>query len=154
VMFHENIWGVRRSWEAEIVEQIPFERVVWRSKGPLQTVGVATFHRLSDILTRVQVNMDFQPQGLFERTASGTRIARRALRSDLMRFRAFVEMRDDVTGVWRGVIEENEVSESPTEHDERRRPGASERRSMHERGAPGRRRRPRRVAKSTATGTR
>jgi uncharacterized membrane protein len=120
VMFHENIWGVRRSWEAEIVEQIPCERIVWRGKGQVQVVGVATFHRLSDNLTRVQVNMDFQPKGLFEKTASGMRLSRRALKSDLMRFRAFVEMRDEATGDWKGVIEEGEVSESPEEHEEQR----------------------------------
>ena len=126
VMFHENIWGVRRSWEAEIVEQKPCERIVWRSKGQVKTVGVATFHRLSDNLTRVQVNMDFQPQGLFEKTASGMRISRRALRSDLMRFRAFVEMRDDTTGDWRGTIEEGEVTESPEDAEERDEAAASE----------------------------
>jgi uncharacterized membrane protein len=120
VMFHENIWGVRRSWEAEIVEQTPCERIVWRSKGPLQSVGVATFHRLSDNLTRVQVNMDFQPKGLFEKTASGMRMSRRALASDLMRFRAFVEMRDDATGAWRGTIEEGEVTETPDEAEDAR----------------------------------
>src|SRR3954453_13183140 len=118
VLFHENIWGIRRSWEAEIVEQQPCERIVWRSKGPLQTVGVATFHRLSDNLTRVQVNLDFQPQGLFERTASGMRLSRRELHSDLMRFRAFVEMRDDATGSWLGTIEEGEVTETPEEAEE------------------------------------
>jgi uncharacterized membrane protein len=120
VMFNENIWGVRRSWEAEIVEQKPCERVVWRSNGPVATVGVATFHRLSDNLTRIQINMDHQPKGLFEKTASGTRISRRALRSDLMRFKAFVEMRDDATGAWRGVVEEGEVAESPEEREEKR----------------------------------
>jgi len=118
LMFNENIWGVRRSWEAEIVEQKPCERIVWRSKGPLQTVGVATFHRLSDNLTRVQINMDFQPQGLFEKTASGMRLSRRALRSDLMRFKAFMEMRDDTTGSWRGTIEEGEVTETPEDAEQ------------------------------------
>jgi len=122
VMFHENIWGVRRSWEAEIVEQKPCERIVWRSKGPLQTLGVATFHRLSDNLTRVQINMDFQPKGLFEKTASGMRLSRRALASDLMRFRAFVEMRDDATGDWRGTIEDGEVTETPEEAEQAREP--------------------------------
>src|SRR5919112_635367 len=120
LMWHENIWGVRRSWEAEITEQIPCERIAWRSNGGPQTVGVATFHRMSDRLTRVYVNLDFQPQGLFEKTASGMRISRRALKSDLMRFKAFVEMRDEATGDWRGVIEEGEVAESPEEHEETR----------------------------------
>ena len=109
LMWHENIWGVRRSWEAEIVEQKPLERIVWRSKGGTQHVGVVTFHRLSDRLTRVIVTMDYQPKGLFEKTASGTRMSRRALKSDLMRFKAYVEMGDEATGAWRGEIEEGEV---------------------------------------------
>jgi uncharacterized membrane protein len=111
LMWHENIWGVRRSWEAEITEQRPCERIAWKSKGGPQVVGVVTFHKLADNLTRVQVNMDFQPKGLFEKTASGFRMSRRALASDLMRFKAFIEMRDDATGAWRGEIEEGELVE-------------------------------------------
>jgi uncharacterized membrane protein len=113
LMWHENIWGVRRSWEADIEEQIPCERIVWRSKGATQTIGVVTFHRLSDNLTRIAVTMDFQPEGLFEKAASGTRISRRALRSDLMRFKAFVELGDEATGEWRGRIEDGEAVEEP-----------------------------------------
>ncbi|HEY4276743.1 MAG TPA: SRPBCC family protein [Conexibacter sp.] len=109
LMWHENIWGVRRSWEAEITDQRPNERIAWRSKGGPESVGVVTFHRLSDRLTRIYVTFDFQPHGLFEKTASGMRISRRALRSDLMRFKAFVEMEDEATGAWRGEIEEGEV---------------------------------------------
>jgi len=119
LMWHENIWGVRRSWEAEIVEQIPCERIVWRSKGGTKSVGVVTFHRLSDHLTRIAITMDFQPKGLFEKTSSGLRISRRALRSDLMRLKAFLELRDEATGTWRGVIEDGEVTEQRDEDDER-----------------------------------
>jgi uncharacterized membrane protein len=118
LMWHENIWGVRRSWEAEIEEQVPCERLVWRSKGGTQSIGVVTFHRLSDNLTRVQITMDFQPKGLFEKAASGTRISRRALKSDLMRFKAFIELRDEATGEWRGQIVEGERVDE--ERDEER----------------------------------
>jgi uncharacterized membrane protein len=123
LMWHENIWGVRRSWEAEIVEQKPCERIVWRGTGQTQTTGVVTFHRLSDNLTRIYVNLDFQPKGMFEKAASGMRLSRRALRSDLMRFKAFVEMRDEATGSWRGRIEDGDVVDSQDERDE---PEASE----------------------------
>jgi hypothetical protein len=115
LMWHENIWGVRRSWEAEITEQVPCERLVWRSRGGPQTLGVVTFHRLSENLTRIAITMDFQPQGLFEKVASGTRISRRALRSDLMRLKAFIELRDEPTGQWRGRIEDGE----PVEEEQR-----------------------------------
>jgi len=125
LMWHENVWGVRRSWEAEITEQTPCERIVWRSKGGPQTIGVVTFHRLSDNLTRILITMDFQPKGLFEKAASGTRISRRALKSDLMRFKAFIELHDEATGEWRGRIEDGEVvddqgdDEARVDEDER-----------------------------------
>jgi chemotaxis protein histidine kinase CheA len=115
LMWHENIWGVRRSWEAEITDQAPCERIAWRSKGGTQTIGVVTFHRLSDTLTRVLMTVDFQPKGLFEKTASGTRISRRAIKSDLMRFKAFVELRDEATGEWRGRIEDGELADEEPE---------------------------------------
>ncbi len=118
LMWHENIWGVRRSWEAEITEQTPCERLVWRSKNGPQTLGVVTFHRLSDNLTRIMITMDFQPKGLFEKTSSGTRISRRALKSDLMRFKAFIELRDEATGSWEGRIEDGEVVDEQDEGDD------------------------------------
>src|SRR3954454_23668970 len=40
LMWHENIWGIRRSYESEIVEQDPCRRIEWRSKGGVQVVGV------------------------------------------------------------------------------------------------------------------
>jgi uncharacterized membrane protein len=118
LMWHENVWGVRRSWEAEITDQTPCERIAWRSNGGPQTIGVVTFHRLSDRLTRIYITMDFQPKGLFEKAASGMRISRRALRSDLMRFKAFVELKDEATGAWRGRIEDGEVVDEQDEGED------------------------------------
>jgi hypothetical protein len=84
--------------------------------------------------------MDFQPQGLFEKAASGLRMSRRALKSDLMRFKAYIEMRDEATGAWRGRIEEGEVVETPggereaqePEAEERERPEGREREDLEE----------------------
>ena len=91
-------------------------------------MGVVTFHEIGDRLTRIQVNMDFQPKGLFEKAASGMRLSRRALKSDLMRFKAFIEMRDEATGEWRGRIEEGEVVQTPRgeREEEERDEGAEE----------------------------
>ena len=118
VVWHENIWGVRREWEAEITEQQPNERIAWKSLSGTPTTGVVTFHQLSDRLTRIEVTLDFQPQGLFEKTASGIRMSRRALKSDLMRFKAFIEMPDQETGARTGRVEEGEVVEEEPEAEE------------------------------------
>jgi uncharacterized membrane protein len=118
LMWHENIWGVRRSWESEITDQKPCEKIAWRSKSGPQSIGVVTFHELADRLTRIYITMDFQPQGLFEKTASGMRMSRRALKSDLMRFKAYAELKDEPTGGWFGTIEDGEVVDDGSEQGE------------------------------------
>jgi uncharacterized membrane protein len=131
LVWHENIWGVRRQWESEITEQRPNERVAWEAtSGSPQQKGVVTFHSLSDRLTRVEITLDQQPKGLFEKASSGLRMTRRALKSDLMRFKAFIETREEETGAWRGEVEEGEVVEG----DERpEREGGETRRAQRRR---------------------
>jgi uncharacterized membrane protein len=119
LIWHEKIWGIRRQWEAEIVEQRPNERIVWRSTSGPQNVGVVNFHQLHDPrLSRVQVNLDFQPTGLIEKTGSGWRAAIRALDTDLRRFKAFVEMKDAATGGWRGRIKDAEIQPEEQQGEE------------------------------------
>src|SRR3954469_831433 len=117
VVFSEKIWGVRRQWEAEIVEQVPDERIVWKTVSGTSHVGVVTFHELSDRLTRIELNIDIDPEGPIEKIARGARFAKRAARADLKRFKAFVEMRDEETGAWRGAIEDGEVVEEDDYED-------------------------------------
>jgi uncharacterized membrane protein len=107
--WEEKIWFARRQWEAEIVEQIPDERIKWRTVSGTSHVGQVTFHRLDDELTRVMISMDFQPSGLIEKMGSGLRFAKRAAESDLARFKAFIETHGQETGAWRGRIEDGEV---------------------------------------------
>jgi len=112
LVWHEKIWGVRRQWEAEITEQRPNERIAWKSLSGPQHIGVINFHQLHDPrLSRVQVNLDFQPTGLIEKTGRGWRAAIRALDTDLQRFKAFVEMKDSTTGAWRGRVKDGEVQQ-------------------------------------------
>src|SRR3954468_8296982 len=83
VVFYEKIWGVSRQWEAEIVEQVPDERIVWRTVSGMQHVGVVTFHDLAERLTRIELNLDIDPEGPLEKIARGARFAKRAVRADL-----------------------------------------------------------------------
>ncbi|HEY4347811.1 MAG TPA: SRPBCC family protein [Gaiellaceae bacterium] len=109
VVWTENIWGRKRNWNVEITEQIPRERIAWEIKGGGQGVGVITFHALAPKLTRIEVVFDWQPRGIVEKLGSGMRVHRRAARTDLYRFKAFVETRNDATGGWRGRIEDGSV---------------------------------------------
>jgi uncharacterized protein YndB with AHSA1/START domain len=109
VVWHENVWGRRRHWKAQITEQIPNERIAWEIKGGGQGTGVITFHKLAPKLTRVEVVFDWQPRGFVEKLGSGLRVHKRAAKTDLYRFKAFVETRGEATGSWPGRIEDGDV---------------------------------------------
>jgi uncharacterized membrane protein len=107
--FSTKFWGITRRFEAEIVEQRPDQRIEWNvTEGPAHT-GVVTFHELADRLTRIEVSMDVEPHGLLEKTARGMRFTKRAVRADLHRFKALIELDEEAEGGWRGTIEGGEV---------------------------------------------
>jgi uncharacterized membrane protein len=109
VAFTTKIWGIKKRFEAQIVEQHPDERIEWDVKEGVSHTGVATFHQLADRLTRVEVSIDVEPEGLVEKAGRGMRFTKRAVRADLHRFKAFVELNEDAGAGWRGTIEDGDV---------------------------------------------
>src|ERR671935_1244987 len=108
VSFKTKIWGFTREFKAEIVEQKPDQRIKWEVTEGVTHTGVVTFHELADRLTRVEVNLDLEPGGLIEKAARGMRHVKRAVRADLARFKAYIEIQEEETGKWRGVIDDGE----------------------------------------------
>jgi uncharacterized membrane protein len=107
--FTVKMWGLTRRFQADIVEQRPDERIEWNvTEGPAHT-GVVTFHKLAPRLTRVEVSLDFDPHGMLEKMARGMRFTKRAVRADLHRFKAIVELDEEAEGGWRGTIEGGKV---------------------------------------------
>jgi uncharacterized membrane protein len=115
VSFATKIWGKTKEFVAEIETQRPDERIKWRVTQGITHTGVVTFHELAPRLTRIELTLDVDPGSLIEKFARGARHIKRAMRADLHRYKAFIEMQEIETGAWRGVIEEGELVE---EHDE------------------------------------
>jgi uncharacterized membrane protein len=114
VSFKTKMWGMSKEFVAEIVEQRPDERIQWNVTKGVTHTGVVTFHELAPRLTRVQVSLDVAPGSLIEKAARGMRHVKRAVRADLARFKAFIEMEETATGAWRGVIHDGEVADAPS----------------------------------------
>src|ERR671924_210891 len=56
-----KVAGVRREFDTEIVDQLPDERVAWRTvSGDVQQKGVVTFRPLDETHTRVDLTMDIE----------------------------------------------------------------------------------------------
>jgi len=104
-----KVWGVNKEFEAEIVEQRPDERIEWHAEDGLAHSGVVTFHKLAPRLTRIEVTLDVKPNSLLEKAGRGMRFTKRAVRGDLHRFKAFVEMEEQTEPGWRGTIEDGDV---------------------------------------------
>jgi uncharacterized membrane protein len=98
VAWQEKIWFSKRQWEGQITERRKNDRIVWRTTSGMNHKGVVSFHKLDDNLTRVMVTMEFEPNGMIEKLASGLRFVKRAVQADLARYKAYVEM-DDAKGI-------------------------------------------------------
>jgi uncharacterized membrane protein len=109
VSFEAKIWGITKRFEAEIVEQRPDERIEWNVTDGYAHTGVVTFHPLSKNLTRIDLSLDIQPSNLIDKASRGMRFAKRAVRGDLHRFKAYAELAEDEPDGWRGTIEDGEV---------------------------------------------
>jgi hypothetical protein len=118
IKWEEKIWFSRRQWEATITERRTNDRVVWKTTSGMSHRGVVSFHKMEPNLTRVMVEMDFEPNGMVEKMASGLRFVKRAVQADLARFKAHVEMSDAKGIEYRAVKDDDEqdddANEAPT----------------------------------------
>jgi uncharacterized membrane protein len=129
--FATKVWGITRRFEAKIEEQRPDERIEWNSTEGLAHTGVVTFHRLAPRLTRIEISLDVEPHGMLEKMGRGMRFTKRAVRADLHRFKALIELDQEAEGGWRGTIEKGKVKR----RTEQRSSGGSRRRSPSRNGS-------------------
>ncbi|MFD9128042.1 SRPBCC family protein [Kitasatospora sp. NPDC059571] len=100
-----KVGGVTREFDTEIVDQLPDERVAWRTvDGEVRQRGVVTFQSLDARRTRVRLAMDFEPEGIAERAGEVLGMVDRRVKGDLERFKSFIEARGVEDGGWRGRI--------------------------------------------------
>jgi uncharacterized membrane protein len=102
-----KVAGEEKEWDAEITEQIPDKRIAWRSTSGPHNAGVVTFHKIADNVTRVMLQMEYEPEGPIEKIGDAMGAMRLQARSSLQRFKELLEKRGSETGAWRGKIEQH-----------------------------------------------
>ncbi|NWF26644.1 SRPBCC family protein [Streptomyces sp. PKU-EA00015] len=100
-----RIGGVQREFDTEIVDQLPDERIAWRTiSGDTKQKGMVSFQRLDDTHTRVELVMDVEPGGMAEKAADMTGMIDRRVKGDMRRFKEYIEHQGGESGAWRGRI--------------------------------------------------
>ncbi len=105
-----EIAGDELEWDAEITEQTPDQRVAWKSTNGADNAGVVTFHRLDDRKTKVNLQMDYEPEGAKEKVGDLVGVLDRRVQGDLERFKELIESRGTASGAWRGEVEQDPTS--------------------------------------------
>lgn len=103
------IGGRTVEWDAEIQEQVPDERIVWRSIDGETNAGLVSFQEAGPAQTRIHLEMSYQPEGMMEQVGDALGFVERRVEGDLERFKAFIERRGVETGGWRGEIQNANV---------------------------------------------
>ena len=100
-----KVGPVEKTFEAEITEQHPDERVAWTTEDGTHQSGVVTFHRIDDDTTRVTLQLDHDPQGVVEKVGSTLGVDNHAIKKDLANFKEYIEAKGSPDGAWRGDVQ-------------------------------------------------
>jgi uncharacterized membrane protein len=98
------VGGKVKEWDAEITEQIPDERIAWRSTSGVPNAGVVTFHKISDNRTRIMLQMDYTPETAIEKVGDAVGATKLTAKGNLKKFKTLLESRGQETGAWRGTV--------------------------------------------------
>lgn len=100
-----EIAGKHEEWDAIITEQEPDRRIAWTSTTGARNAGLVSFFPISQNRTRVNLQLDYEPEGFMENVGSALGVVSGRVKGDLERFKDFIERRGTETGGWRGEIE-------------------------------------------------
>lgn len=103
--WHAEIWGKDKEWDAEITEQVPDQRISWRSTTPeVPNAGTVRFEPVAPDKTRVRLTMEYEPKGIVENVGDAVGIFSARVQNTVEDFKKFIESRGQETGAWRGEI--------------------------------------------------
>jgi carbon monoxide dehydrogenase subunit G len=99
-----EIGGVRRQWEAKILEQVPDRKVAWAATEGATNAGAVEFEDLGGGQTSIQLTLEYEPEGIIEKVGDKLNVVDRQAEADLNRFKEFIEDEGYASGAWRGRV--------------------------------------------------
>jgi uncharacterized membrane protein len=94
--------GSTHEWDAEITEQVPDQRIAWRSIDGKTNTGEVTFRPADTDKTEVTVEMGWEPEGVKEKIGGALGFDDRRVKQDLERLESLLDERGGrETGAWR-----------------------------------------------------
>jgi len=98
-----QIAGKQEEWTSEIYEQVPDQKIAWRSIEGAKNGGVVKFKALGADRTEITLRLEYEPEGIIEKAGDMLGVVTGRVEGDLQRFKQFIEQHRE-TGAWRGEI--------------------------------------------------
>ncbi|MGK3647849.1 SRPBCC family protein [Pseudarthrobacter enclensis] len=99
-----EIGGIRRQWEARILEQVPDRRVAWAATEGATNAGAVDFEDVGGGQTSLKLTLEYEPEGIIEKVGDKLNVVDRQAESDLQKFKEFIEDEGYASGAWRGSV--------------------------------------------------
>ena len=112
-----EIGGVRRQWEAKILEQVPDRKVAWAATEGATNAGAIEFEDIGGGQTSVQLTLEYEPEGIIEKVGDKLNVVDRQAEADLQRFKEFIEDEGYASGAWRGSVSSGAPAGTPGVED-------------------------------------
>ena len=112
-----EIAGVRREWEASVLEQVPDQKIAWAATSGATNAGAVRFAPVDANTTTVFLTLEYEPEGVVEQIGDKLGIVRKQVTSDLQRFKSLIEDEGYESGAWRGSVNEGAMVGTPGVED-------------------------------------
>ncbi|WP_314215811.1 SRPBCC family protein [Pseudarthrobacter equi] len=99
-----EIGGIRRQWEAKILEQVPDRKVSWAATEGATNAGAVEFEDVGGGQTSLRLTLEYEPEGVVEKIGDKLHVVDRQAESDLQKFKEFIEDERYASGAWRGSV--------------------------------------------------
>ncbi|MDQ0921763.1 carbon monoxide dehydrogenase subunit G [Pseudarthrobacter sp. W1I19] len=99
-----EIGGIRRQWEAKILEQVPDRKVAWAATEGATNAGSVDFEDVGGGQTSIRLTLEYEPEGIIEKVGDKLNVVDRQAEADLQRFKEFIEDEGYASGAWRGSV--------------------------------------------------
>ncbi|MFD5276083.1 SRPBCC family protein [Pseudarthrobacter sp. NPDC058362] len=99
-----EIGGVRRQWQARILEQVPDRKVAWAATEGATNAGAVEFEDVGGGQTSIRLTLEYEPEGVVEKVGDKLNVVDRQAEADLNRFKEFIEDEGYASGAWRGTV--------------------------------------------------
>jgi uncharacterized membrane protein len=111
--WHAEIAGKDVHWQAEIIDQVPDQRIVWRSTSGVKNGGMVQFKEVEPGRTEVTLVMEYEPEGAVQKIGDAVGVPDARVKGDLKRFKEYIESQPAETGAWRGEVHRGQEQTGP-----------------------------------------